>query len=272
MRNSELSYQWSVVIMRVRAVTAIGLITLSLAACQASHQLLPTGNPPGPWRLKLDAEFNGRSLNTNYWSTGWFSRGITQPVIPYELECYNPANVNLSDGALALSLVRQAHWCGGTKRPYASGMINSRNKFEFTYGFMEARIWLPGQGQQINNWPAFWADGHNWPKDGEIDVMEGLRGRACWHFAYPGGNPGGCASGEFTNGWHTFGADWEPGSITYYYDGRMVGRVTSGITSAPMYLILNYAISNNVINPLNGPILIPATMRVSYVRIWQHAD
>jgi len=66
--------------VRVRAVIAIGLITLTLAACQESNQPLPTGAPFGQWRLRFDDEFNGRSLNASYWSTGWFSKGITQPV------------------------------------------------------------------------------------------------------------------------------------------------------------------------------------------------
>ena len=254
--------------MRVRAVMAVGFITLSLAACQESYRPLPTGVPFGQWQLKFDDEFNGGPLNASYWSVGWFSEGITQPVQRVELECHNPANVKLSDGALDLRLVRQVNWCGGKKRPYASGMVNTNGKFAFTYGFMEARIWLPGRGSQIANWPAFWADGQNWPKDGEIDVVEGLDGRACWHFVHSGGNPGGCAMGEFASGWHTFGADWEPGSITYYYDGRVVGIVESGITSAPMYLILNYAIADEI----GGPALVPATMRVDYVRVWQHTQ
>jgi hypothetical protein len=112
-------------------------------------------------------------------------------------------------------------------------------KFQFTSGFMQARIWLPGHGGRILNWPAFWADGQNWPKDGEIDVLEGLGGRACWHFVNPATVRGGCAAGTFSNGWHTFAADWEPGSITYYYDGRSARTIRSGITHAPMYLILN---------------------------------
>ncbi|HET7247280.1 MAG TPA: hypothetical protein VFJ07_20840, partial [Streptosporangiaceae bacterium] len=44
-----------------------------------------------------------------------------------------------------------------------------------------------------------------------------------------------------TDGKFHFGADWEPRSITYYYDGRVVGRIRSGVTHAPMYLILNNA-------------------------------
>jgi hypothetical protein len=38
--------------------------------------------------------------------------------------------------------------------------------------------------------------------------------------------------------------------------------VTSGITSAPMFLVLDYA--------AGGPIQVPDTMKVDYVRVWQH--
>lgn len=251
--------------MHFGAVIATVLITLSLAACQASAPM-QLGSPPGSWQLIFDDDFNGASLNTTDWSAGWIAPGITPPVNTGELECYDPSNVRVSNGVLLLRLTQHSESCGGGKRSYAGGIINSKGKFEFTYGLMESRIWLPGRGNQIVNWPAFWADGTNWPQDGEIDVMEGLTGQACWHFRYPGGNPGGCVRGIFTGGWHTFGANWEPGSITYYYDGREVGTVTSGITSAPMYLILNYATDHE----FGGPVVAPETMRVDYVQVWQH--
>jgi beta-glucanase (GH16 family) len=267
---------------RVHAAIAAGLIILGLAACQTADPplaaggqnqpvptatpLLPAGKPAGPWHLKFDDEFNGRSLNTTQWSRGWLAQGITPPVNASELECYDPARVRVSDGTLHLSLAGQRESCGGRTRPYASGMVNSDGKFEFTYGLMEARLWLPGQGRQITNWPAFWADGQNWPTDGEIDVVEGLGGQACWHFLNPRANPGGCPPGRFASGWHTFGADWEPTSITYYYDGHVVGTVKTGITSAPMYLILNLATAHEY----GIPVRVPATMRVDFVRVWQH--
>ena len=69
-----------------------------------------------------------------------------------------------------------------------------------------------------------------------------------------------------TAGWHTYAADWEPGSLTFYYDGRQVWRTTTGVTNQPMYLILDLAASNTI----SPPVIVPATMRVDYVRVWQH--
>ncbi|MDR0343734.1 MAG: glycoside hydrolase family 16 protein [Nocardiopsaceae bacterium] len=231
----------------------------------SAGRVFPAGNTRGPWRLRFDDEFTRRALNQEHWSTGWLGSGITPPVNQRELECYNPRQVRVAGGALLLSLARRQESCGET-RPFASGMVNSDGKFQFTYGFAQARIWLPGRGPRITNWPAFWMDGQHWPGDGEIDVVEGLAGQACWHFVDPHANPGGCAPGGYANGWHTFGADWEPGSITYYYDGHVTGRITRGITSAPMYLILNLAAAR----AYGSRIRVPATMRVDYVRVWQH--
>ena len=228
-----------------------------------SDSAQPVGSDPGPWNLMFDSEFNGSSLDTSQWSTGWFGSGITQPVNSSELQCYDPAQVSVADGDLDLTAIAKAESCGGVARSDASGIVTTNGTFSFTYGYMEARIWLPGSGS-IADWPAFWAGGQNWPTDGEIDILEGLGGQACAHFHNPAGGPGACASGNFAGGWHTFAADWEPGSITYYYDGTMIWQTTSGITSAPMYLILNLALNDSASNT------VPATMRVDYVRVWQH--
>ena len=220
----------------------------------------PYGQPAGSWNLNFDSEFNGSGLDTSQWSTGWFGSGITSPVNSYEVQCYDPNQVSVGGGSLTLTAIARSESCGGVTRPFASGIVTTNGTYNFTYGYMEARIWLPGSGS-ISDWPAFWADGQNWPTTGEIDVMEGLGGAACAHFHYSGGGPGTCASGGFGGGWHTFAADWEPGSITYYYDGAPVWSTTSGVTSAPMYLILNLALNSG-----DGP----ASMAVDYVRVWQH--
>ncbi len=230
----------------------------------ASGSPQPVGSDPGPWNLVFDSEFSGSSLDTSQWSTGWFGSGITQPVNSYEQQCYDPAQVSVANGELDLTAIAKAENCGGVTRPYASGMVSTYGLFSFTYGYMEARIWLPGS-DSIADWPAFWADGQNWPTDGEIDVLEGLGGQACAHFHNPAGGPGTCLSGDFAGGWHTFAADWEPGSIAYFYDGTEIWQDTSGITSAPMDLIINLALYSSF-----SPDSAPATMRVDYVRVWQH--
>jgi beta-glucanase (GH16 family) len=60
-------------------------------------------------------------------------------------------------------------------------------------------------------------------------------------------------------GWHTFGADWQPGSVRFYDDGVQVDHITTGITSAPMYLILDNTVAGT------GT---AATLKVDYVRVW----
>jgi beta-glucanase (GH16 family) len=233
---------------------------------------MPTG-VPGDWALKFDDEFNGTSLNTAKWSTGWYGSGITRPVNNLEDDCYDPARVSQGGGALSLSLVQKSEACGDTE-PYAGSLVSTTGKFSFTYGLVQARVWLPGKPGnpgQVANWPGVWTDGQNWPEDGENDIAEGLNGKVCAHFIYGQANPQGigagggtgCPSGNYTNGWHTFAADWEPGRITYYYDGVDIGTVTSGVTSAPMFVILDYA--------TQSPAQVPAAMKVDYVRVWQHS-
>jgi TPP-dependent pyruvate/acetoin dehydrogenase alpha subunit len=220
----------------------------------------------GSWNIKFDDEFNGTSLDTSKWNKGWFGSGITGPVGSGEQQCYDPAQVTTTSGFLNLSLIAKTESCAGTTKPYASGMVNSNGKYQFTYGAAEARMYLPAASAGIiANWPAFWTDGQNWPADGEMDIMEGLGGHAAAHFHSPSGGPGINPSGDYT-GWHTFGSEWAPGRVTYYYDGKSIGSITSGITSSPMYLILNNAIDNNY----GGPKLAPANVQVDYVRVWQH--
>ena len=225
----------------------------------------PTGIP-GSWSSIFDDEFASTGLDPSRWSTGWFGSGITEGPNALEQECYDPSQVSVSDGALTLSALARSATCGGIGRSFTSGLITTNGKFQFTYGAMEARIWMPGNGASIADWPAFWADGQDWPTDGEIDVVEGLSGYPCFHFEYPGSNPGGCSTvAGAASGWHTYAADWEPGIVSFYYDGSVVGRVTSGVTPSPMYLILNLALASHW-----APISAPASMKVDYVRVWQH--
>jgi beta-glucanase (GH16 family) len=238
---------------------------------QTPQTPMPTG-VGGDWKLTFDDEFSGTSLDTAKWSTGWYGSGITHPVNSTEEDCYDPAQVTEGGGALDLTLIRKSEDCGISDPVYAGALVSTQGKFSFTYGFVEARVWLPaaaGEPGDVANWPGVWTDGRSWPEDGEIDIAEGIGGRVCAHFHGPAdpqglgaGGRAGCPAGNYAGGWHTFAANWEPGIVTYYYDGVDIGSVTSGITSAPMFLILDYA--------TRSPSQAPDTMKVDYVRVWQH--
>lgn len=224
---------------------------------------VPSG-APGNWTLAWSDEFTGTALDATKWSTGWFGTGVTVPVGgTAESAAYDPAQVSVAGGYLNLTTKTSSATVGGHTYPYRSGLVSTNGKYQFTYGFAEARInalsTIPS-GTAIANWPAFWTDGQSWPEDGEIDIMEGISGQAQYHAHSPSGGPGAAVPGNFT-GWHTYGVDWEAGLLTFYYDGKVVGTLPYDRTS-PNYLILNYAMGGG------NPIVSGAQMQVDYVRVW----
>ncbi len=225
---------------------------------------------PGRWRLVLNSVFSGRRLPP-HWRTGWFGGGVTSPVNSSELACYSPANVSFpGDGTMHLDVSPAPSRCGGLLRPYTGAMVSTDpidgrrgTGFQYTYGVLQARVYIPAAAGLIADWPAVWTDGQSWPVDGEDDLMEGLNGTACFHFHDQSGAPGGCDR-HLAPGWHTFASDWRPGVVTYYYDGARVGAVATGVTAAPMYLLID-----NTVSPRGSRVTAPASMRVQYVRVWQ---
>jgi beta-glucanase (GH16 family) len=264
-------------------IVAVGVSVRALAP--ASYRPPVPVGVAGSWRLIFDDEFTGSSLDKSHWSAGWFGSGITAGVGgSSEPECYDPSHIVEGNHELDINFTKQTETCDGGSHPYTSGIITTIGKFNFTYGLIEFRAWLPTTSNgRVADWPDLWVAGQHWPTDGEIDVAEGLFGSLCAHYHGPtddgaGIGPGsatGCPSGTFTGGWHTFAADWEPGIVTWYYDGHEIGCLeTSGkdcgatnttIAGAPMYIILSLG-SNR-----SATITAPSSLRVAYVRVWQHA-
>ena len=119
---------------------------------------------PEPQALLFDDEFNGKALDLSKWQPNWLgatNATITKPVNSEELSCYDPHQVTEpGDGRLHLNAVRRScHAANGVTYSMASGLVETRKHFTFTYGYLEARIWLPTGTSQTMNWPAFWAAG-----------------------------------------------------------------------------------------------------------------
>jgi beta-glucanase (GH16 family) len=218
------------------------------------------------WKLTFDEEFNGTTLNTASWTANWLGapNAITKPINGAELAAYDPAQVSVGDGYLHLRAVASPVTVNGVHYDYRSGIVQSHGKFDQAHGYFEARIYLPEAGGEIANWPAFWLDGENWPTDGECDIMEGLSGNAAYHYHSGSGSSGASVSGDYT-GWHIFGAQWEPGKVSFYYDNQLVGTIASGIVDAEQFLILN-----NGVGGWGGAKLVPSDMRVDWVHVYSN--
>ncbi len=266
-----------------RPVLSVSLVGLPTSASPSpsstpSPTTTPTTQPAPPPTTAAPAppaaneifrdDFNGTALDRSKWRPNWLAGtddAVTKPVNSNEQSCYDPAQVTVGGGTSTSTRSRRScRASNGVTYAYASGLVESAGHFTFTYGKVEARIYVPPGSSGAANWPAFWTNGTGtWPITGELDVMEGLEGHACWHFHSTLGGPGGCAPLASPSGWHTFAADWEPGSVTYFYDGTQVGRITSGITASPMYVILNLAVSQSI----SPPVQLPSEMLVDWVRV-----
>ena len=192
---------------------------------------------------------------------------------------------------------------GRDAEPYYGAQIYSRGVFQQQYGAFEAEVYLPSAPNgTIADWPAFWMTGtpaNSWPNTGEIDLVEGLGGNAEYHFHYGQARTNGQAAGGATDigpGWHTFGVDWQlardtssPAYVmTFYYDGKYAGSIDepdtlvpdpkyAGSINQPKTLIsgpdqltpaamgIVFDISHNA---NNGSPVVPAAMKVAYVRAW----
>jgi beta-glucanase (GH16 family) len=270
------------------AVLGFGLLGAAASAhgpgyCR--HHYCPPPPPPPPpstpvplgvqgtWTLKFDAEF-ASGLDTGTWQPGWFGTGITDPVNGFENNCYDSNNVTVANGSLSITARAQQATCpNGTRHPYTSGIISSDPVvlpvgYQFTYGVAEARVYLPSVSTgQINDWPAFWITGQPTAGYPEIDIIEaGGGGSGTYHVHMPSGSPGDTVPGNWT-GWHTYSVNWQPGFVRWYWDGVQVAVVTNPVPNTPLFLIVNLGISSG--SCCGGPVVVPNTIMVDYVRVWQ---
>jgi len=251
------------------------------------------------YELVWKEDFNGTELNSNDWSyqTGAWGASEVQA-------CYKKSNnnVNVSGGNLKITALYEPNVaCGdaGT-RDFTSGFIQTRNKKYWTYGYIEARMKLPGNNG--STWPAFWMSPNeavygSWPRSGEIDIFEAkghdsnyLAANAHWGAA---SNNKRQAQGNFnvktlspngTNDWHTYAVKWQEGRLDYYIDGQPFHTASNfnapnatthpGPFNTPFYIRINLAIGGNYLTPPhndahNNSGKFPTTMEVDYVRVYQ---
>jgi len=155
---------------------------------------------------------------------------------------------------------------------YTSGMITTDKSFSQTYGYFEERAQLPaGQGL----WPAFWLLDENgqWPP--EIDAVEQLGNNPSIDYTnvhsntLSGGDVGqNNPVADTSSGYHTYGVDWEPDYITFYFDGQKIYQTaTPADLNQPMYMLTNLAAGGYWPGGVD-PSALPAQMNIDWIRAY----
>ena len=244
----------------------------------------PSGPAEPVWELVWQDEFEGTAGQLPDSSKWGYDIGTDWGNAQLEYDTDRPENVSLDgEGNLAI-VARQESYRGSA---YTSARILTKDKFEITYGKIEARIQLPwGQGL----WPAFWLLGNDietvgWPACGEIDIME-YRGQDVNTVSgtvhgpgYSGGGGIGAdydlPSGRFDTEFHTFTLEWGINYMKWYVDGvlflSLVPDSLPGdwVYDHPFFIILNVAVGGNYVGSPNQYTVFPQTMLVDYVRVYQ---
>ncbi|CAG0937099.1 beta-glucosidase [Thermoflexales bacterium] len=245
---------------------------------------------PANWKYDIGVGADGNGWGNNEWEYYTDSRDNSAL----------DGNGNLV--IKAITNTNSAYTCtGSTPTPpggqcYAtSARLLSADKQEFAYGRVEARLKIP-KGQGI--WPAFWMLGNDifttnpWPASGEIDIMENIgkvgEQTKVYGTIHGPGYSGGSGIGSSYNvtptvladDFHIFAIEWEPTQIRWYLDGfnyftvteQMIPAGTDWVFDHPFFIIMNIAVGGNWPGYPDATTLLPQTMTVDYVRVYQAPD
>jgi beta-glucanase (GH16 family) len=265
---------------RLCVLGAVLLVALGMvASASAANATSPTHGK----RLAFESDFTtlhshpGRS---GEWMTSGASGWRTLPD-NHELQYYSDSSngfdpFSVEKGVLTITAQRGTN---PAKLPYNSGMLTTFKSFGQLYGYFEMKARLPaGRGL----WPAFWllpAD-QSWPP--EIDVLEQLGNDSTTiyigtHSAVGGPNVGTTVAlkvADTSNGFHTYGVDWQAREIAWYFDGKLIRRQpTPADMHKPMYMLINLAVGGKGSWP--GPptpeTIFPARFIVEYLHAYANA-
>lgn len=174
---------------------------------------------------------------------------------------------------------------------YLTAGIESRGKFDFQYGKVECRARFLKQpaGNHTGIWMMPAPPAEQWPKSGEIDIMEHLNADQkvyetvhSWYLDdMKITSPKGQATVTVNNeDWNTYGVIWTPDSITYTVNGQSyLSYPNLHLENAenaayqwpfahPFYLILSQSLGGE--GTWAGPIdnaALPAVFQIDWIKV-----
>jgi beta-glucanase (GH16 family) len=205
-----------------------------------------------------------------------------------ELQYYTEArkeNARVSDGFLVIE-ARKESW---SNSGYTSARLISKGKRDMLYGRIEVRAKLPSG---LRTWPAIWMLSSDdkygeWPKSGEIDIMEhyghrpdtifGTVHTRAFNHVIDTDSSGLIHVEDAEDAFHTYALEWKPDILKWYVDDQLYHtfeRIDSNPDhwpyDHPFHLILNLAVNGKLKDgDLANESDWPQQMLVDYVRIYK---
>ena len=242
------------------------------------------------YELLWNDEFDGSSLDETKWNYEPHEPGWTNE----ELQEYTTSTENafVRDGKLVLKAIKSEK---DGKDYFTSGKITGQNKTDFTYGKIVTSAKVP-EGQGL--WPAIWMMPQvqeyygEWPKCGEIDIMEVLGNNVktaygTLHFGEPHGEIQGTwnlTDSTYADSFHEYSVEWEPGEIRWYIDGNLYNTANDWFTAVqgedekpypapfdqPFFVQMNLAVGGTWPgDPDETTDFDKAEFEIDYVRVYQ---
>lgn len=256
--------------MRLPFTLLVLIASTVTTAPLSSKQAAATSSPV----VQFFDDFSSGQIDRSKWNVI-----VTGRTVNNEQQAYvdSPDTITGGDdpdarGAENGALVIRAHRRPGFKTAegrtfdFVSGRLESRGKFEFTYGTASARIKLTAG---VGLWPAFWALGTGrWPETGEMDILENIGDPTWTNFALHGPGYSGntplvsrqrFARGGDSTGWHVYAMEWTANTLAFKVDGEELYRLTRAEVERfgkwaydnPKFLIINLALGGRYPQSIN---------------------
>lgn len=278
--NNLLSYIYLLLFL----TTALNSSAVSMVDSTTSNDVLPLLSLNSNYQLVFSDEFNGDLVNEVKWNIDNSSNSrASRPGLGISQWYWRPSNVKINNGNLVLEVIKASN------NVMHCGSINSRDKFEVTYGYFEVSMKIANASKGTHT--AFWLQGQNMNQvdgtanDGaEIDIFESawledytksvvhIDGYGSSHKA----NTKKYLTPNLHEGYHTFGFHWTPDFMKIYYDGvlKVTYSASQWIVNSEEFLWL----SNGASFGFEGdyftqePVGYLTEANVEYIRVWQEND
>ena len=193
-------------------------------------------------------------------------------------------NSYVDNGYLTITAKKENY--GGSN--YTSARLTTKNKGDWTYGYIEMRAILPSG---VGTWPAFWMMPTDsvygwWPNSGEIDIMEmvgrqptRIMGTVHTQAVHGSGTGSSTTVATSTTDWNKYAIEWNESYIKWYVNDKLYftyfKKTNASSDTWPFdqnfFVILNVAMGGNLGGTISSD-FVEAQMKVDYVRVYKQID